>query len=76
MSGAAVRRRASLRGSFLEELFRATEEGPPGKSTLSTWALMRNETQTVAVSTHEVTTTLTTAAPAEPAVTVAPSGSQ
>jgi hypothetical protein len=89
-----------LRGSFLEELFRATEEGPPGEEraralrsrtspsvvaalglvallalaalVLSAWALMRNEAQTVAVSTRDVTTTVTTAAPAEPAATVAP----
>jgi hypothetical protein len=95
-----VRRRATLRGSFLEELFRATEEGPPGEErarplrsrtspsvvaalglvallalaalALSTWTLMRNETQTVTVPTHVIRTTATTAAPAEPAATVAP----
>jgi hypothetical protein len=39
---------------------------------LSAWALVRNETQTVAVSTREVATTVTTAAPAEPGTTVAP----
>lgn len=88
-----------MRDSFLLELFRATEGGPPGEKrarplrsrtspwvvaalglvallalaalVLSAWALVRNETPTVAVSTREVTT-VTTAAPAEPAATAAP----
>ena len=39
---------------------------------LSTWALVRNDTRTVTVSTREVTTTVTREAPAESEPAVAP----